>query len=141
MMVDGDCMSYIELKSDDRHIESESTLFGTSLNYVSMRLLGLKSDDERCVKARALIHKWGGAFGVPHWGKWWLATLGVFDWEGINAVLPELWMLPYSLPIHPGRFWCHCRVVSRPFKVHLIPRSISPWPISMEQSTLPRLRR
>lgn len=97
-----------------RHIESESTNFGTSLNYCSLRLLGVGKDDERCVRARKFLHSLGGPLSCTHWGKFWLATLGVFDWEGINAVLPELWLLPFSLPIHPGRFWCHCRVIYLP---------------------------
>lgn len=97
-----------------RHIESESTSFGTSLNYTTLRLLGVGRDDERCVRARKFLHSYDGALSSTHWGKFWLAVLGVFEWEGINAVLPELWLLPFSLPIHPGRFWCHCRVIYLP---------------------------
>ncbi len=29
--------------------------------------------------------------GVPSWGKAWLAILGVYEWEGLNPVPPELW--------------------------------------------------
>lgn len=97
-----------------RHIESTSTAFGTSLNYIAARLLGVDRDDPLCVKARGCLHKLGGAIGTPHWGKLWMACLGVFEWEGVNAVLPELWNLPFYLPFHPGRFWCHCRVVYLP---------------------------
>ena len=31
-----------------------------------------------------------------------LQILGVFDWAGVNPLLPELWILPSFLPIHPG---------------------------------------
>eukprot|EP00959_Pyramimonas_sp_CCMP1952_P163259 3412993-Pyramimonas_sp.AAC.1 len=25
---------------------------------------------------------------------------------------PEMWLMPYKWnPLHPGRFWCHCRMV------------------------------
>ena len=27
---------------------------------------------------------------------------------------PEMWLLPYALPVHPGRMWCHCRMVYLP---------------------------
>ncbi len=27
---------------------------------------------------------------------------------------PEMWLLPYALPMHPGRMWCHCRMVYLP---------------------------
>lgn len=96
------------------HVESEATAFGAALNYVTLRLLGVPADEPRMTKARAFLHSVGGALAVPHWGKFWLATLGVMDWDAINAVLPELWLLPYSLPFHPGRFWCHCRVIYLP---------------------------
>ncbi|KAK3032112.1 hypothetical protein RJ639_037416 [Escallonia herrerae] len=29
-------------------------------------------------------------------------VLGVYDWSGNNPLPPEIWILPYSLPIHPG---------------------------------------
>jgi len=93
------------------HVEDSSTAFGTALNLISLRLLGVDRDDPRSVKARKCLHEFGGAVAAPHWGKVWMSVLGVYDWEGVNAVLPELWNLPYWLPVHPGRFWCHCRVV------------------------------
>jgi lanosterol synthase len=37
------------------HIEDKSTIFGTVLNYLSLRLLGLDKDDENCKKARKFI--------------------------------------------------------------------------------------
>lgn len=43
-----------------------------------------------------------------------MAALGVYDWEGMNPVPPELWLLPHFLPIHPGRYWCHTRNVYIP---------------------------
>mmetsp|Transcript_57764 Transcript_57764/g.183055 ORF Transcript_57764/g.183055 Transcript_57764/m.183055 type:complete len:537 (+) Transcript_57764:344-1954(+) len=33
---------------------------------------------------------------------------------GQNPLTPEMWLLPYWLPLHPGRFWCHCRMVYLP---------------------------
>ncbi|GJR58972.1 cycloartenol synthase [Tanacetum coccineum] len=42
------------------------------------------------------------------------AVLGVFEWPGNNPLPPEMWLLPYFLPVHPGRMWCHCRMVYLP---------------------------
>jgi lanosterol synthase len=95
------------------HIESESTVFGTATTYVTMRILGVSADDNRLVRARAWLHRHGTA-NIPQWGKMWLATLGVLDWSAVNPILPELWLLPYWVPFHPGRMWCHCRVVYLP---------------------------
>lgn len=96
------------------HIEGASTLFGTVLQYVALRILGMGADEKEIVEARNWIIKHGGATGVPSWGKFYLSVLGLFEWEGCNSLLPELWLLPRSFPIHPGRYWCHTRMVYLP---------------------------
>ena len=93
------------------HIEGDSTMFGTCLSYVSMRLLGMAADAPETARARAWMHARGGAPFITSWGKFWLAVLGVYEWSGLNPMPPEMWLLPYWLPMHPGRFWCHCRMV------------------------------
>jgi len=73
------------------HIEGESTVFGTAMNYTTLRLLGVGAEDERMQKARATLWKLGGALKAPHWAKFWLSVLGVLDWDVVNPVPPELW--------------------------------------------------
>ncbi len=58
--------------------------------------------------------RYGGGVYTSSWCKFFLAILGVYEWEGINSVPPELWYLPFWLPFHPGRTWCHCRMVYLP---------------------------
>ena len=74
-----------------RHVAGKSTVFGTALNYVTMRLLGVDRDDQDLIRARALLHSLGGAVRIPSWGKFWLAVANVYDWRGVNTLLPELW--------------------------------------------------
>ena len=93
------------------HIEGPSTLFGTGISYVTLRILGLSKDHPVCVKARRTIHKMGmqylsdihgylsalmltfsgGAIAIPTWGKFFLAMINCYDWEGNNSIPPELW--------------------------------------------------
>ncbi|KAL9054094.1 MAG: hypothetical protein Q9162_004351 [Coniocarpon cinnabarinum] len=73
------------------HIEGESTVFGTAMNYTTLRLLDQDAEDLRLIKARGLLHKMGGAIYGPHWAKFWLAVLGVCEWDAVNPVPPELW--------------------------------------------------
>ncbi|EEB98358.1 hypothetical protein MPER_02146, partial [Moniliophthora perniciosa FA553] len=96
------------------HVECHSTVFGTALNYTALRLLGLEADHPVCTRARATLHKLGGACAIPSWGKLWLSLLNVYDWEGNNPIPPELWLLPDWLPIHPHRWWIHTRNVYIP---------------------------
>lgn len=96
------------------HIEGESTMFGTVMQYVSLRILGVDKNHEQLVKARTWIKDHGGAIGIPSWGKFYLAILNCYDWDGFNSLFPEMWLFPKWLPIHPGRYWCHCRMVYLP---------------------------
>ncbi|KAH7101707.1 terpene synthase [Auriculariales sp. MPI-PUGE-AT-0066] len=96
------------------HIESPSTAFGTACNYCVLRILGVGPDEPVTQRARATLHKLGGATGVPSWGKFWLSILNVYEWDGTNAIPPELWLLPEWLPIHPHRWWIHTRNIYIP---------------------------
>lgn len=96
------------------HSVDKSTCFGTTINYVVLRLLGLSKDHPVCVKALKTLHRLGGAVGNPHWGKAWLALLRLYGWDGVNPAPPELWLLPYEVPIHPGRWWVHTRAIYLP---------------------------
>jgi hypothetical protein len=65
MTVAGDCTFYLltrlKLPTDlSRHIEGHSTVMGTALNYVALRLLGVPAEHPVIVRARATLHKLGG---------------------------------------------------------------------------------
>nr|GAT42521.1 terpene synthase [Mycena chlorophos] len=109
------------------HVGGPSTVFGTVLNYTSIRLLGVSADHPTAVKARATLHKLGGAAASPTWAKTWLALLGCYDWDGLNPMPPELWMLPDWIPFHPGRWWVQNRSVFLPmtylYRVRFVAKS------------------
>lgn len=96
------------------HIEGDSSVFGTALNYTTLRLLGVDAEDPRMVKARETLWRLGGALYGPHWAKFWLAVLGVLDWDIVNPCPPELWLLPDWVPLAPWRWWIHMRQVFLP---------------------------
>eukprot|EP00731_Ephydatia_muelleri_P036512 Em0268g4a len=75
---------------DGWYTEGKSTVFGTALNYVTMRLLGVARDDPDVARARTLLHHLGGAVCIPSWGKFWLAVLNMYYWNGVHCLLPEL---------------------------------------------------
>ena len=118
------------------HIEGPSTVFGTTMNYVAARLLGLPPGHACCVAARAFLHAHGGAIANPHWGKFWLAVVGACEWEAVNPIPPELWLLPRWFPFHPGKMWCHSRMPYLPmsyvygarFAPHVAAAGVSPPP-------------
>jgi squalene/oxidosqualene cyclase-like protein len=93
---------------------SQGSMFTTALGYVSLRILGVSPDQPSAARMRRWIHENGTALASPAWGKFVLCLLGLYDWRGIHPILPELWLLPKRAPLHPGRFWCHCRQVYLP---------------------------
>jgi squalene/oxidosqualene cyclase-like protein len=96
------------------HVESPSTMFGTTLSYVALRLLGMDAEEPVCQRGRAFIREQGGAVMTSSWAKLYLCILGCMEWDGHNSVPPELWLLPNWFPFHPSRMWCHARMVYLP---------------------------
>jgi squalene/oxidosqualene cyclase-like protein len=122
-------------------VESPSTMFGTTMNYVALRLLGMGADHPVCRDGRTFIREQGGAVMTSSWAKFALCMLGCMHWDGHNSVPPgtceamslivvgfpalsykklnrpfpkEMWLLPNWFPFHPGRMWCHARMVYLP---------------------------
>ncbi|KAH9034681.1 lanosterol synthase-like protein [Lactarius hengduanensis] len=105
---------YKKLQTNGGTSKVHSTVLGTALNYVALRLLGVPAEHPVIVRARAVLHKLGGAGASASWGKFWLSVLNVYEWEGNNPIPPELWLLPKWLPFHPSRWWIHTRTVYVP---------------------------
>ncbi len=93
------------------HEKSEPYLFVTTLVYVAARLLGVEAGAPLIAEAQTFLRAEGGALGIPSWGKLWLALVGLYEWEGVNPVVPELWAAPRWLPLHPSRYYCHTRLI------------------------------
>jgi squalene/oxidosqualene cyclase-like protein len=93
------------------HDDSPPTLFHTTLAYVALRLLGVPASDELTRPALAWLKASGGILGIPTWGKFWLALSNLYAWEGVNPMLPELWLMPLWCPVHPARLYNHTRQI------------------------------
>ncbi|CAA7017288.1 unnamed protein product [Microthlaspi erraticum] len=95
------------------HIEGQSTMFCSVINYICLRILGVEAghDDQEsvCARARKWILDHGGATYTPLIGKAWLSVLGVYDWSGCKPIPPEFWLLPSSFPVNGGTLWIYSR--------------------------------
>ncbi len=96
------------------HEEGPGCVFTTVLSYVAARLLGEAESHPDLQRMQGWILRHGGALGAASWGKAMLALVDLYPYEGLNPSPPELWLLPYAAPIHPGRMWCHARMVYLP---------------------------
>lgn len=108
------------------HVEGPSCVYGTVTNYVGLRFLGLEADAESTAKARDWLHQNGGPLGSASWGKFFLALVDLYPYDSLNPIAPELWLLPESLPFHPSKLWCHCRMVYLPMSYLYRRRCSSP---------------
>src|SRR4029077_3067634 len=69
-------------------------------------------DDPMLVTARRWLHEQeGGVLAIPSWGKFWLALLYLYGYEGVNPVPPEMFLLPKALPFQPYNYYCHTRLI------------------------------
>ena len=94
------------------HPESQGYVFFTALAYVALRLLGVQPEARMLTHARNWLHQQPvGVKGIPTWGKFWLALVGLYEYPGLNSIPPELFLLPSWLPFHPQRFYCHTRLI------------------------------
>ena len=92
------------------HEHSPPHLFVTALVYVAARLLGVEPGDPLVEPARRFLRT-EGVVAIPSWGKFWLALVNLYDWRGVNPVLPELWKLPRWIALHPSNWYCHTRLI------------------------------
>lgn len=64
-------------------------MFGTILSYISLRLLGVPVDDPACARGLTFVREHGGGSMAPSWAKFWMAVLGVYEWE-VRGTEPAL---------------------------------------------------
>jgi squalene/oxidosqualene cyclase-like protein len=94
------------------HPESAPYLYVTTLVYIALRLLGEHADGPLTAPALAWIRKQpGGACAIPTWGKFWLSLIGLYDYSGLNACPPELFMLPDWMFVQADHLYCHTRYI------------------------------
>ncbi|HYE34102.1 2,3-oxidosqualene cyclase [Methylocaldum sp.] len=117
------------------HPESEGYVFFTALAYVAVRLLGIPADAPMPNKARRWLQAQpDGVKGIPGWGKFWLAALGLYGYEGLNPIPPELFLLPDWLPFHPRRYYCHTRQIYLGLAFLYGMRFVAPLPDSLRDA-------
>lgn len=96
------------------HIESPSTMFGSTINYISLRLLGMPADDPVAVKGREFIRGNGGAVYAASWSKFFMCLLGgvfspaatdIFSCPGFSSIQLLFFLFFFSLCILRFGVW------------------------------------
>ncbi|HEU4449531.1 MAG TPA: squalene--hopene cyclase [Gaiellaceae bacterium] len=87
----------------------EPDLAATLESYAALRLAGLDADDERLAPARRFCEEHGGIGGARVFTRIWLALFGLWPWEEIPQLPPELVLLKPWLPLSVYDFACWAR--------------------------------
>ncbi len=95
----------------------EPDLAATLESYSALRLAGLSADDERLAPARRFCEEHGGIGGARVFTRIWLALFGLWPWDEIPQLPPELILLPPSLPLSVYDFACWARQTVVPLTV------------------------
>ncbi|KAB5570734.1 putative squalene-hopene-cyclase [Coniochaeta sp. 2T2.1] len=91
------------------YLDSPSNIFGTTVNYIMLRLLGVSAKHEILARARGLISAMGSPLAMPTWGRFWLCLLGLYDWDGMVPLVPEPLLMPRAASLNPANWWMPLR--------------------------------
>jgi squalene-hopene/tetraprenyl-beta-curcumene cyclase len=97
----------------------EPDLAATLEAYAALRLAGLSADDPRLAPARRFCEERGGIGAVRVFTRIWLALFGLWPWEEIPQLPPELVLLRPWLPFSVYDFACWARQTIVPLTVVL----------------------
>jgi squalene-hopene/tetraprenyl-beta-curcumene cyclase len=87
----------------------EPDLAATVESYAALRMAGLAADDPRLSGARRYIEEHGGIGAARVFTRIWLALFGLWPWEEIQAIPPELVLLRPESPLSVYDFGCWAR--------------------------------
>jgi squalene-hopene/tetraprenyl-beta-curcumene cyclase len=87
----------------------EPDLAATVEAYTALRMAGFAADDPRLAGARSYIEEQGGIGASRVFTRMWLALFGLWPWEEIQAIPPELVLLSPELPLSVYSFGCWAR--------------------------------
>jgi squalene-hopene/tetraprenyl-beta-curcumene cyclase len=87
----------------------EPDLAATVESYAALRMAGLAADDPRLAGSRSFIEQEGGIGASRVFTRLWLALFGLWPWEEIQAIPPELVLLRPESPLSVYDFGCWAR--------------------------------
>ncbi|MGH3007152.1 MAG: squalene--hopene cyclase [Gaiellaceae bacterium] len=99
--------------------EGEPDLAATLEAYAALRLAGLSAEDPRLAAARRFCEERGGIGGARVFTRIWLALFGLWPWEEIQQLPPELVFLRPTAPFSLYDFACWARQTVVPLTVVL----------------------
>ncbi|HSB80971.1 MAG TPA: squalene--hopene cyclase [Candidatus Methylomirabilis sp.] len=82
------------------YCDGPADLSATVKAYWALKLAGFSPDHPALVRARARICELGGIHRVKTYSKFYMALFGLYEWEGVPSILPELMLFPSWFPFN-----------------------------------------
>ena len=101
--------------------------------YAALRLAGDPADAAHLEKARAFILEHGGIEGTRIFTRLWLALFGVWPWDAVPALPPEVMLLPPWFPLNIYDFACWARQTIVPLTIVSAHRPVRPLPFTLDE--------
>ncbi len=112
------------IRSQQRADGSWGNFFGgpadsstTAEAYIALRLAGDGSDETHMARARDIVLAHGGLAGTRVFTRIWLALFGLWDWDEVPALPPELIFWPRQFPLNLYDFGCWARQTIAPLTI------------------------
>jgi squalene-hopene/tetraprenyl-beta-curcumene cyclase len=102
-------------------------------SYAALKLCGDDVDADHMTRAREFILAGGGVENARVFTHIWLALFGIWNWDDIPALPPELMLLPGRAPVSIYSFACWGRQTVAALTVVSAYRPVRPLPFGLEE--------
>jgi squalene-hopene/tetraprenyl-beta-curcumene cyclase len=92
--------------------------------YVALKVLGHPEQSDQMRRALAVISRLGGLAEARVFTKIWLALFGVYPWDGIPSLPPEIIDFPLWMPFNVYDFACWARGTVAPLTIVVTKRPV-----------------
>jgi len=101
--------------------------------YVALRLAGDPAEAEHMKRAAEQIRAMGGLERTRVFTRIWLSLCGLWSWQDIPALPPELIFLPHWFPLNIYDFGCWARQTIVPLTIVAAHRPVRPLPFDVDE--------
>jgi squalene-hopene/tetraprenyl-beta-curcumene cyclase len=92
--------------------------------YVALKVLGVDPSGDSMQRALAMIRRLGGLAEARVFTKIWMALFGIYPWDGIPSLPPEIIYFPPSIPFNVYDFSCWARGTVAPLTIVVSKRPV-----------------
>jgi len=101
--------------------------------YAALRLAGDAADAEHMRRAATFVRDRGGLERTRAFTRIWLALFGLWSWDALPALPPEIMLLPAGAPLSIYRFGCWARQTIVALAIVLAARPSRPLPFDLDE--------